>query len=92
MSFLDNENISMINVFLHSPEDSEVFVGHAGILLQIKNELLFIEKYAPTLPFQVSKFKNRLELKGYLMDRLDNDTSGNGSSKPIIMENNNLIN
>lgn len=92
ISFLDNKNISMINVFLHSPEDSEVFVGHAGILLQTKDELLFIEKYAPSLPFQVSKFKNKLELKKYLMDRLDNDTSGNGSSKPIIMENNDLIN
>lgn len=91
ISFLDNKNISMINVFLHSPEDSEVFVGHAGILLQTKDELLFIEKYAPSLPFQVSKFKNKLELKKYLMDRLDNDTSGNGSSKPIIMENNELI-
>lgn len=91
ISFLDNPNVSMINVFLHSPEDSEVFVGHAGILLQSKDELLFIEKYAPSLPFQVSKFKNKLELKKYLMDRLDNDTSGNGSAKPIIMENNELI-
>lgn len=91
ISFVGNKNISMINVFLHSSEDSEVFVGHAGILLQTKDGLLFIEKYAPSLPFQVSKFKNKLELKEYLMDRLDNDTSGNGSSKPIIMENNELI-
>ena len=91
ISFLDNKNISMINVFLHEPEDNEVFVGHAGLLLQTKDGLLFIEKYASALPFQVSKFKNKLELKKYLMDRLDNDTSGNGSSKPIIMENNELI-
>ena len=92
ISFVDNKNISMINVFLHEPEDNEVFVGHAGLLLQTKDGLLFIEKYASALPFQVSKFKNKLELKKYLMDRLDNDTSGNGSSKPIIMENNELIN
>lgn len=91
ISFVDNKNISMINVFLHEPEDNEVFVGHAGLLLQTKDGLLFIEKYASALPFQVSKFKNKLELKKYLMDRLDNDTSGNGSSKPIIMENNELI-
>lgn len=91
ISFLDNKNISMINVFLHEPEDNEVFVGHAGLLLQTTDGLLFIEKYASALPFQVSKFKNKLELKKYLMDRLDNDTSGNGSSKPIIMENNELI-
>ena len=36
--------------------------------------------------------KDKSELKTYLMDRLDNDTSGNGLSKPIIMENNQLIN
>ncbi|WP_297133188.1 DUF4300 family protein [Terrisporobacter sp.] len=91
ISFVDNKNISMINVFLHSPEQNEVFVGHVGILLQTKDGLLFIEKYAPSLPYQVSKFKNKSELKTYLMDRLDNDTSDNGSSKPIIMENNELI-
>lgn len=91
ISFVDNKNVSMINVFLHAPEDSEVFVGHVGILLQTKDGLLFIEKYAPSLPYQISKFKNKSELKTYLMDRLDNDTSGNGSSKPIIMENNELI-
>ena len=91
ISFVDNKNISMINIYLHAPEDSEVFVGHVGILLQTKDGLLFIEKYAPSLPYQISKFKNKSELKTYLMDRLDNDTSGNGSSKPIIMENNELI-
>ena len=32
------------------------------------------------------------ELKEYLMDRLDVDTSGNGAAKPIIMENDELMN
>ena len=31
-------------------------------------------------------------LKEYLMDRLDVDTSGNGAAKPIIMENDELMN
>ena len=32
------------------------------------------------------------ELKEDLMDRLDVDTSGNGAAKPIIMENDELMN
>lgn len=91
ISFEENSTLSMINVFLHAPEDKYVFVGHTGILIKTKEGLLFIEKYAPSLPYQVSKFKDKEELKTYLMDRLDGNTSGNGASKPIIMENNKLM-
>lgn len=87
ISFVDNSTVSMINVFLHAPEDSNVFVGHTGILVKDKEELLFIEKYGPSLPYQASKFKDKKELKKYLMDRLDVNTADNGASKPIIMEN-----
>ncbi len=29
ISFIDNSSISMINVFLHSPEDKILFIGHS---------------------------------------------------------------
>ena len=54
--------------------------------------MIRIEKYGFSLPYQVSKFKDKAELKEYLMDRLDVDTSGNGAAKPIIMENDELMN
>ena len=38
------------------------------------------------------KYKDKAELKEYLMDRLDVDTSANGAAKPIIMENDELMN
>jgi hypothetical protein len=91
ISFEENSTVSMINIFLHAPEDKNVFVGHAGVLIKTKEGLLFIEKYSPSLPYQVSKFKDKEELKTYLMDRLDVNTSGNGASKPIIMENNKMM-
>ena len=82
----------MISAFLHYPEDSQLFIGHAGILIQTKDGLLFIEKYGNSLPIQVSKFKDRSELKAYLMDRLDVNTDDNGEARPIIiMENNELM-
>ena len=77
ISFIKNKNVSMINVFLHDPEDEILFVGHSGISVKTKDGLLFIEKYGFSLPYQVSKFKDKAELKEYLMDRLDVDTSGN---------------
>ena len=80
ISFIKNKNVSMINVFLHDPEDEILFVGHSGISVKTKDGLLFIEKYGFSLPYQVSKFKDKAELKEYLMDRLDVDTSGNGAA------------
>ncbi|WP_305305668.1 DUF4300 family protein, partial [Romboutsia ilealis] len=71
ISFIKNKNVSMINVFLHDPEDEILFVGHSGISVKTKDGLLFIEKYGFSLPYQVSKFKDKAELKEYLMDRLD---------------------
>lgn len=91
ISFIDNPDVSMINVFLHIPEDSNAFVGHVGLLVKDKDEFLFIEKYGASLPYQVSKFKNKDDVKTYLMDRLDVNTSDNGASKPIIMENDKLM-
>ena len=77
ISFIKNKNVSMINVFLHDPEDEILFVGHSGISVKTKDGL---------------KFTDKAELKEYLMDRLDVDTSGNGAAKPIIMENDELMN
>ncbi|MEG2985906.1 MAG: DUF4300 family protein, partial [Peptostreptococcaceae bacterium] len=91
ISFIDNPTVSMINAFLHAPEDSSVFVGHAGVLVKEKDGFLFIEKYGLSLPYQASKFKDKEEVKKYLMDRLDVNSADNGASKPIIMENDKLM-
>ncbi len=82
----------MINVFLHSPEDKILFIGHSGILVEVKDGFLFIEKYGISLPYQVSKFKNKSQLKEYLMDRLDVNAPSYKAAKPIIMENDKVMN
>lgn len=91
IDFGNNDKVTMINAFLHYPEDSQVFVDHGGICIKTDKGILFVEKYANILPYQVSKFKDIKELRDYLMDRLDVDTSGDGSAKPIIMENYNVL-
>lgn len=90
VTFLKNSKVSLINVFLHYTDTKNLLAGHSGILIQDNNEFIFIEKYAPMLPYQVTKFKTKRDLSVYLLDRLNVYTDVNGSS-PIIMENNELM-
>ena len=68
---IGGESISLITVYLHSSFDHVRFVGHTGVLLETEEGLLFIEKYGPQYPFQVTKFQEREELKRYLLGRAD---------------------
>ena len=68
---IGGEGISLITVYLHSPFDNVRFVGHTGVLLETEEGLLFVEKYGPQYPFQVTKFQEREELKQYLLGRAD---------------------
>ncbi|WP_052343712.1 DUF4300 family protein [Bacillus massiliigorillae] len=93
ISFTENKSISMINIFLHYPETKNVFIGHSGVLIKEKDGYMFIEKYGPALPYQASKFQTKKELYKYLMKRFDTSSgeAAKESSKPIIMENNQLL-
>lgn len=91
IAFLNSPHVSMINIFLHHADTNEVFIEHSGILVQADENLLFIEKYGPSLPYQVSKFSSRDDLITYLIDRLSMYVLPN-SSEPIIMENSEHIN
>lgn len=68
---IGGEGISLITVYLHSSFDHVRFVGHTGVLLETEEGLLFVEKYGPQYPFQVTKFQEREELKRYLLGRAD---------------------
>lgn len=90
ITFNNNGKVSMISGFLHDYDTKELFVGHAAVLIEDKEGLTLVEKYSFLTPYIVSKFNNRKELYSYLMNRLDVDSTGNGS-KPIIMENDNVM-
>lgn len=87
---INGDGISLITVYLHSPFDEVRFVGHTGVLLEIDDGLLFVEKYGPQYPFQATKFKNREELKQYVLGRAD--LYGDETElAPIVMENDQLL-
>lgn len=90
-----NENVpaKLITVLFHEYVDENenyLFIGHTGILLPYEDELLFIEKIAFQEPYQLTVFKNRIELNDYLMTKYDNNV-GQPTAKPFIMENDRLL-
>ncbi len=87
---INGNDISLITVYLHSTFDDVRFVGHTGVLIEEKNELIFIEKYGPIYPFKTTKFKDRDDLKEYLLSRPD--LYGDETElEPIVMENDKVI-
>ena len=87
---ISGDKLSLISVYLHAPEDQARFVGHTGVLADTKEGLLFVEKYSAMDPFQATYFKDRAELKDYLLARPD--LYGDKTElAPIIMENGNVM-
>ena len=80
------EGVSLVCVYLHDPEWNSRFVGHAGVLVQTEDGLLFVEKYSALDPFQATKFASRKELKSYLLARKDL-YGGPEELAPIVTEN-----
>ncbi len=65
------DNMSIINIYLHSTFDDFRFVGHTGVLFETEDGLVFLEKFSPYLPFQMTNFNTREELSDYLASRPD---------------------
>ena len=54
--------------------------------------VIFIEKYGFELPYQITKFKNKEELKSYMVDRLKTSITGESQTyEPVVMENDKLM-
>lgn len=86
----NEEKISLITLYLHSNFDHKRFVGHAGVLVESEDGLLFVEKYGPDRPYQCTKFSSDEELAGYLLSR--DDIYGDGTEElPIVMKNGEMI-
>ncbi|MGX9755037.1 DUF4300 family protein [Clostridioides difficile] len=91
ISFKDNKNMSIISGFLRYPETNNVFIGHTGICIKTDKDILFIEKYGSTSPYQVTKFKSKKDVKDYMFNRLKMSEGDVELLDPIIMENDKLM-
>ncbi len=59
---LSEDNISLISVVLLTADHTQVFVGHTGVLIELEDCLLFIEKLAFEQPYRVTKLNSLNEL------------------------------
>lgn len=87
---LDTEASSIICIYLHEPQDRTRFVGHTGVLTETEEGLLFVEKYSNLAPFQATYFRDRTELKAYLLARPDL-YGDEAELRPIVTENGRII-
>lgn len=87
ISFNFSNQISLITVFIHESESDYLFVGHAGVLVEIEDGYLFIEKLAPNEPYIASKYSTINDFTQYLHYSYDNYRDPEGA-KPIFMKNN----
>ena len=83
-------NISLISLYMHSPSDNLRFIGHTGVLIKNNKSLLFLEKFGPEAPYQITKFNSKKQLINYLLSR--KDIYGDKTElSPIITQNNKII-
>ena len=81
---------SLITVVMHDNYSDIVFVGHAGVLVDLKDKLLFIEKIAFEQPYQITVFKSREQLKEMLFSR-ETYFGDETEQGPFIYENDKLL-
>lgn len=83
--------VSLVSVILHSELDDIAFIGHCGVLVENGTQLLFLEKYGPSLPYQATLLKDREELEAYLMARFHDFYTEGVSAKPFLLENDSAL-
>ncbi|MDU1954075.1 MAG: DUF4300 family protein [Peptoniphilus lacydonensis] len=94
-SYLSNftfpEKAKMISLVLHDNLDGDyLFIGHVGVLLNIDEGYLFLEKISFEEPYQAIKFSDKESCYKYLKEKY-NDYTDPEVAHPFIMENNEYI-
>ena len=87
---LNSDKVSLISVVLHDSDFNTLFVGHAGVLINLDDKYLFVEKIAFEQPYQISVIKS----KNDLIELFNNRSTyfGDESAKgPYIYENDKLL-
>ncbi|MEG2291004.1 MAG: DUF4300 family protein [Clostridium sp.] len=65
----EDSNRKLISCFAYDPIDKDLKAQHVGMMIERENDILFVEKPMPNLPFQASIFKNKDELENHLKQR-----------------------
>lgn len=87
---INSNKVSLISLIMHDSDFNTLFVGHAGVLINLDDKYLFVEKIAFEQPYQISVIKS----KNDLIELFNNRSTyfGDESAKgPYIYENDKLL-
>lgn len=59
---INSKDVSLLSVVMYDADFKTVFVGHTGILIDMGNDKLFVEKLSFEQPYQATKIQNVDEL------------------------------
>jgi len=82
----NSEKVSLISVVIEDTMSPVAFVGHAGLLINEDDYLLFVEKLAFEQPYQVTKLNNVEELISMLSARPEY-AAEDGKEQSVICQN-----
>lgn len=91
----NDSKVKLVSVYIH--DDSIIkenknllFIGHTGVLVELEDGYLLIEKLAFQEPYQAVKFQSLSQVKNYFLEKYDTSES-DGTSKPIITLNDTFL-
>lgn len=88
---VDSDKVSLISLVMHDPEFNLLFVGHAGVMADIGDRVVFFEKLAFEQPYVISVLKTREDLKTMLLSRPEYGGGGAREKGPFVYENGRLL-
>ena len=85
---INSEKVSLISVLMYDEDFKTLFVGHAGVLIDLGDKYMFIEKIAFEQPYQFTILKSPSQLKEIFKKRSSYFGDDIG---PFVYQNNKLL-
>ena len=85
---INSEKVSLISVVMYDEDFKTLFVGHAGVLIDLGDKYMFVEKIAFEQPYQFTIIKDTNQLKEMFKERTSYFEGNNG---PFVYQNNKLL-
>jgi len=85
---INSEKVSLISVLMYDEDFKTLFVGHAGVLIDLGDKYMFVEKIAFEQPYQFTILKSPSQLKEIFKKRSSYFGDDIG---PFVYQNNKLL-
>ena len=88
---ISSDKVSLINVVMFDDYYKVLFIGHSGVLINLGDKYVFVEKIAFEEPYQINIINNVSDLKDIFKERTNYFTFEKDEIGPFVFENDKLI-